>query len=626
MRRASRLLTVVLLWAALPQLAAAQGQETLQRHTAALDNLVASVNQLGTDNTASLDALESAASTMRLLERDTESSTLVAAMEQVFENARLAIRNQSRADLSVQTAVLRGGFQRGLMESSLATGSVAAAQPGFNQLASELNLDGEALDGIAAASNLEQLLASYRAGLARNMASRLEVMDSQFQTDQAAAYVTLAGAYGTSLSIQDAPQTPADLNRDFSELISAVVAGDQEVVLALSADLQEVLNGLGAAGPTETAPEPAPAQGAPEPAPVEDSPEPAPAEQPAAPAAVETVTEEAPAEQPEVAEAPAQETTVEPTEAGPEAPAEQALPTLATLADLRDEVQSELEQQQFDTLVNDLGRRGLRGQAGENLASQLQARGYGSVAQVIGDTLELAARAADAAQRGEQAASQQYLGQLETTYRSNLAPLASRADPTLDRSITSLLGQLTASPAVRSVELHSLTGLLAAVGSTGGSTTLDTLQSGSAGWSSGWPRMALLIITALLAILPLVFLRLAFGGGNRNWSLIGTGLFLLLLPVILGGIGALLELIGHFAGIGMLHEISAWFTLDGALQQLLLIVLELVATILLATGLYGICKQFGLFGGEGGGRRLFGRARSEGKSETRTLVDWDEEF
>ena len=132
-------------------------------------------------------------------------------------------------------------------------------------------------------------------------------------------------------------------------------------------------------------------------------------------------------------------------------------------------------------------------------------------------------------------------------------------------------------------------------------------------------------MTALLAILPLVFLRLAFGGGNRNWSLIGTGLFLLLLPAMLGGVGALLELAGHLAAVPTLFQAAAWLTLDGALQQLLFTVLALLATILLAVGLYGICRQFGLFGGQAGGRKLFGK-RNEDKSVTKTLVDWDEDF
>ncbi len=637
MRRALRLLTVTLLWAAIPLLAAAQGDDALQRHAVALDNLVASVNQLGVDNLASLDALESAASTMRLVARDTDSSNLVTAMEQIFDNARLAIRNQSRTDLAVQVAVLRGGFQRALLERSLAGGSVEGARPGLGQLSSELGLDGATLDGLEAAGSLEQLLRTYQAGLARNMASRIEVMQTQFPESQEDAYVTLAGAYGMSLSLQDAPQTPASLNADFSELITAVVAGDAEAVAAGAADLTGTLAGLGAAEAGEP-----PAADQPPAADAQQLQEPQPEVEPAAEAAA-AVAEPEPASPPAVAEQPAEVAPPVAEEAAPELPADPVTGEEAASGDeteitpapaaapadvetLRADLLAEQEQLAIDSLLNDLGRRGLRGQAGENLALQLHNRGFTSVADLLGTGLELTARASDAAFRGNQAAARQHLAQLQTLYQANLAPLASRADPTLDTSIRELLERLSASPAIRAVELQALTGLLASIGSTAGSSLADSVQAGSAGWTSGWPRMVLLILVALLTILPLTFLRLAFGGGNRNWSLIGAGLFLLLLPVILGGLGALLELVGHLAGVPALLQAGAWLSLDGALQQLLLLVLVLLATILLATGLYGICKQFGLFGGESGGKRLFSRSRAEGKSETKTLVDWDEEF
>src|SRR5690554_6582483 len=256
MRRTMRLLTVTLLWAVIPLLAIAQGDETLQRHALALDNLVVSVNQLGVDNTASLDALESAASTMRLVSRETASGNLVIAMEQIFDNARLAIRNQSRADLAVQAAVLRGGFQRALLEASMAQGTVEEARPGFNQLAAELGLDGATQDAISDATNLDQLLNGYQAGLARNIASRLEVMQTQFPDSQEGAYASLAGAYGMSLSLQDAPQTPDSLNDHFSELITAVVDGDAATVNSAAPVLAAQLTALGQAAAPEAAPVP----------------------------------------------------------------------------------------------------------------------------------------------------------------------------------------------------------------------------------------------------------------------------------------------------------------------------------------------------------------------------------
>ena len=623
MSRHLRLLATVLLWSAFPFLASAQSEETLQRHTVALENLQRSVDQLGTDNTASIDALESAASTMRLVERDTSSRTLVEALDLAFANARTAIVNQSRTDLAVQTAVLRGGLQRALLESSLESGTVEAARPGFSQLASELGLDVETVDALAAAASLEELLLVYQAGLARSMAGRIQIVQSQFPESQESAYITLAGVYGMSLSLQDAPRTPASLNSDFAELIQAVVAADSVRVAESSASLTEVLADLGtpATAPAETpAPEPA---AVPEPAPTEPAAEPEPALQPAEEPAVqpapepEPVTPEEPPAQPEAAAEPAEAAEITEAQPAPE-------PVL-NLEAVREQLLAEQEQQAVGALINDLGRRGVRGQAGENLAAGLHARGYTSVAQAVGDSLELVSRASAAAFDGNHAAANQHLAQLANQYQTGLQPLVTRLDPGLNNTLLDLLGSLQSSPSLRVADIQALTGLLAGVGSTSavGPGTAGQLQATTATWTTGWPRMILLIVAALLTILPLTFLRLAFGGGNRNWTLIGSGLFVLLMPVILAGLAAVADLVGHLAGLPVLQQAAAWVNLEGSLQQALLLLAVLIATILLAMGFYGICKQFGLFGGSEP-RRSGGR--DAGKTETKTLVDWDEEF
>lgn len=614
MSRHLRLLTTVLLWSVFPFLASAQNEETLQRHIVALENLQRSVDQLGTDNTASIDALESAASTMRLVERDTASRTLVAALDAAFANARTAIVNQSRTDLAVQTAVLRGGFQRALMESSLDSGSVESARPGFSQLASELGLDVDTIDQIEAADSLEELLLAYQAGLARSMAGRIQVVQSQFPESQESAYITLAGVYGMSLSLQDAPRTPASLNGDFAGLIEAVVTSDSVQVAERSAALAEVLAGLGTpAAVTEQAPEQAAVE---EPAPAEPAAEPVPepaAEQPPLSAEPELASPEEPVS----ADAAAEVADVSETEP--------ALAPAADLATLRSQLLAEQEQQAVTALVNDLGRRGIRGQAGENLAEGLHTRGYSSVAQAIGDSLELVSRVSAAAFDGNQAAASQHLAQLESQYQTGLQPLVTRMNPGLNGSVLNLLASLKASPSLRAADVQALTGLLAGIGSTGaaGLGTADQLQATTAEWTTGWPRMILLVVAALLTILPLTFLRLAFGGGNRNWTLIGSGLFVLLLPVIIAGLAALADLIGHLAGVPVLQQAAAWVNLEGPVQQVLLLLAVIVATVLLAMGFYGICKQFGLFGGNEPRRS---GTQDSGKTETRTLVDWDEEF
>lgn len=642
MSRFLHLLTAFLLLSASMPVAEAQSEGTLQRHIMALDNLQVSVQQIGSDSTASLDALESAASTMRLVAQDTSSSSLVQAMETAFDNARTAIANQSRTDLAVQTAMLRGGFQRALLESAIATGSAEAARPGFNQLASELGLDLDTLDALSQADAPAGLLSAYQAGLARSMAARLETVQAQFPESQESAYITLAGTYGMSLSLQDAPQTPDTLNSDFAGLIQAVVDSDAELVTERSTALSAELAALGsldqtpADAATESEPVTEPADAATvQPAPADPAAEPT-AEAEAPPAAPETQPAADESAEPVLAQAPAEEETVAPAPE-PAAPAEGAETEAAEgedaapeqdLAALRDQLEAEQQELALGALINDLGRRGVRGQAGENLAATLQSQGYGNVAQAIGDSLELSGRAASAAFDGRQAAARQHLSQLENQYRNSLEPLVTRTDQSLNSSVLNLLGSLQDSDSLRTADIQALTNLLAGIGVGAGAGTnmsAPALQATTASWSTGWPRLVLLIVMALLTILPLTYLRMAFGGGNRNWTLIGAGLFLLLLPVILAGIAAAAELVGHFAGIPELQQAAAWVNLEGSLQQALLLLVILLATILLAVGLHGICRQFGLFGGTGSGSGR--RSQSTGTTtESKALVDWDDDF
>lgn len=631
MRRVVRLLTATLLCAALSQTVLAQSGETLDRHRLVLENLQASVDNLGTDSSASLDALEAAASTMRLVARDTDSTTLVPALEQAFSNARSAIANQSRTDLAVQAAVLRGGFQRSLLEAALASDGLQEARAGFSQLAAELELDEGTRAAVAEADSLQLLLAYYRAGLSRSIAALLGTVQDQFPTSQADAYITLAEAYGRSLSIQDAAEVPADLNASFTQLIGAVVEADAGLVATASSELAGQLN-VSAELFSEQATE-------------AEQPAAAPAE-PAEAAAVvseeETGTEAAvtPApEQPEAAAAPEPEPAGQPEAAAPEQPlddivtpadAETTEPEAVSTADLtalRAELALEQEQLAAEALINDLGRRGLRGQAGENLARQLHSRGFSSVAEVLATSLELAGRATDATSVGDQAAARQHLNQLDNHYRTNVTALAARMNPAQDELIRDLLGSLQGPAALAVADLQALSGQLASLGSSSQAGVQRNVQALTATYASGWPRQLLVIVTALLAAVPLVLLRMAFGNTNRNWTLIGTGLLLLLVPLFLSALAALLDLAGQLTVTPVLHEIAAWLSLTGAVQQIVVVLIQLLAVVLLGMGTYGICRQFGLFGGvEGSRRRSRSADQSATRTETRTLVDWDEEF
>lgn len=653
MRRGTRLTCALLATAIILTAAFAQEPETLERYDAALASLRTSIEVMPVDPTASLDALESAATAMRRLAQDTSSTNLIEAMERVFDHARTAIVNRSPTDLAVQAAVLRGGFQRGLLEAALTSGSVDAGRPGLERLATDLQLDAAAHEQLAAATDLTGALRAYQAGVARHMAAGIGQAQGLYAEDRNGAYVALAGAYGNFLSVQDSPAAPADLNTEFVALVGALVDGRDDDFLAGAPALAERFGALSASlvaqlGQDETPQVPPADEDAAqdEPAAVADPAEAAAAEQPAQESAQDE-TPQAEAEQeavpasPAIAQLPAvvQAPAAEEPAAAQEQPV--AVPDTETpavddallgglgLDEARLLLAAEQAQQQHDALVNELARRGLRGQPGEAAATLMQNAGFTSLAAVVSDHFAMAARASEAVSRGDQAAASQYVDDFANLYRGGLAPVVTRVAPALDLATNDLLASLQASPVLRNDDMQTLTAQvrLLSNGIGGATPTLwDDVRTAVTRFWGGWPRQIATILLAVLAVIPLVLLRMAFGGGNRNWSRIGAGLFLLLLPVMVAGISELLALLGNLLSLPALHWWSGVLALSTPFNQAVWALLTLLGIWLAGSGFYGICRQFGLFGGtEGSGGGLF-RRRARQKTETKTLVDWDEEF
>lgn len=611
-------------------LGTALGQEDdlLQRYALALENLEQSVALLPQDSAASRDELERAAATLRRLAQEATGASLVGAMERVFELARTAIANQSETDLAVQAAVLRGGFQRAVFDAALSPQTEPeAARARLLRLAADMSLDEEAVAALGNAAEAAALRRSFEAGVGRRAAEQLRSAAEVISEDRGAAYRALAGAYGDFLIVQDSPAVEGSLTQEFLAASQALVDGRTDELAAPLERVTAALEQLGTAAP----------------------PAPAPTEEPAAPTGASVADEpgagdpaaagpEAGAPAPEAGAVEVEQAPVPATPAEPAAPFPAELPSIdagaaaapaapaLSLEALTEQVLAAQREAELAQLQAELGRVGLRGAAGEQLATQLHAHGYLSLGGAVERLYGLAARALTTAGGGEQLQAQQLVGEFEATYLAGLAPLVARLAPELDRGTRDLARQLQTAPGLRAQDAATLIGQVSALQEVLAGRTAPVAQVAQVGavtlWA-GMPRIVTLVVLALLAFLPLYLLNLAFGSGNRNWQLIGIALFLLLLPMIFEGVAALADLVAGATGLALLERLAAYSVFQNAVSQLAWVALTGVAIALSAAGFYGICKQFGLLGGR---RRRGDAAGTTAGVDAGTLIDWDEEF
>jgi hypothetical protein len=199
------------------------------------------------------------------------------------------------------------------------------------------------------------------------------------------------------------------------------------------------------------------------------------------------------------------------------------------------------------------------------------------------------------------------------------------AEPQVDAELRATFARLDEAPALRGSDASLLSsGLQAASERLRGRTvaTAHLLADGAAGLWPGWIRPVVMIVLALLALLPLRLLGLAFGGGNPNWRLVGTALFLLVLPVLVEGVVALAALVAEPLGLPALAGWTMASVFASDLTQIVWAAVMLIAIVLASIGFYGICVQFGVLGR----RRAAAAAPSGVRTRDDTLVDWDDDF
>ncbi|WP_019587910.1 hypothetical protein [Deinococcus apachensis] len=143
---------------------------------------------------------------------------------------------------------------------------------------------------------------------------------------------------------------------------------------------------------------------------------------------------------------------------------------------------------------------------------------------------------------------------------------------------------------------------------------VDALSVGVARTFSGGVRAVTFLLLALLALVPLYLLNLAFGGRNPYWRAITAALALLLLPVFLEGVFGFLGWLGDLGGVALLRAAPSLTLWQGIYGLPLRALLTALAIALAAYGFRGLCVQFGLLGRQ----RPAERAVAQG-------LDWDED-
>lgn len=610
--------------------AAAQEDNLLQRYDLAIENLEIAVASVPDDGLQARDELERALNALLTLSTNATSPTLVQAMERTFDRTRIAIENQSQTDMAVQTSVLAGGFARLIMDSAFnaaAAGETEIARSRLTHLATDLGFDDTARQALAEADTGAAMRLAFEAGAADAIGVKVAAAEELATTDQSAAYERLAAAYGESLLIQDSPRIGPELNRGLVDAANALVAGDTESATASLQGAHGHLANLAAAArgqaPAETPATPT--------TPTDPSPETAPtllpptAEQPADPTESAPDEEAAPdeattaAEQPEAAQDP--EAGLLPLLAGPdfETAVQQRL----------DELEAERAAEELAVLSRELTQAGVPAAVAQSEAEQLIAAGFTSLADTVAGIEAATTRVVAAQRSGDVAGARAQIDDIRSAYNAGLASVMRTADTETGGATEDLLVSLNDRTNLTSHDVTLLAAQTAAVRSTLLGGPLPAGQQLEMTVDSFWStltRPVVLIILALLAIVPLALLNLAFGGSNRNWRLVGWALFLLLLPVFYEGLAALGGFVARFVDMPWLASLSSWSSFSSTVAQVVWAALVLLALLLATIGLYGICVQFGLLGSNKQRAAAVSSSTAERRPTGNTTIDWDEEF
>jgi len=632
-----------------PTLALAQEatseDDVLQRYELATESLANAAAALPADAVEARTALDRAFSALLTLSRG-DSSALSDSLDRVFELARTAIDNRSATNLAVQTQVLRGGFQRLLFEAALTAaveGRTDLARARLLELARDLELGAARIEQLEALTESGPIRQVLEAGVAEQVVARLEALAAAAPpTDRDATYLLLARAYADYLLVQDSGRLDPASNQRFVDAAHALVDGDDERYLAslgaLVDDLAELRDAADAGAPPREgllAGESVVAdldgdeseQGVSE-APTDDQAEPA--------EATEGATEgvESTAEDAETADADGADAAPVPSEVDLEAlRAEIEAELSETIAA---ELEAEREARAIEELARELTALGVSESERGQLAGRLHRAGVASIASLERELASLAISVEGQVLLGRNELARATLERMERLYGPapsspdgiNLAAIVVRVDPAADARMRETFDRLEQAPMLRSSDATLLAAEVASLSESMRGAALDSYQASIvtvAGWWSGWIRPAVMIALALLALLPLRLLSLAFGRGNRNWRLIRSSLFLLLLPLFVEGILGVLALLAEPVGIPSLAYLGIASVFANEATQFAWAVVMLLAVLFAAFGFYGICVQFGVLG-----RRRDATATTTTSTRVatkdETLVDWDDEF
>lgn len=587
----------------------------LQSYGLAFENLNEASSSFEADAQQSIEALNDASQMLRPLS-SSSSSNVIPALERTFERAKTSVQNQSPTDLEVQIAVLKGGFWRLVYESAIeasTAGDLGVAKLRLTQLAQDMSLAETVATEINSSDQAIAILTALELGITARMQEELIAVRTLVESSadlgdtQALSYKRLANAYSLYLPVQDSTRSSSALSAAFNDAFVSLVASDTEGLLSNLENLTNLTSNFSSAALAANT-------GLQE-ATVPD--EVAITEPPVENTAVVAV---APAEQ--------AETTTEPVDNTPVVATQLTTPT-ASAAAIQAAQTAELNEDQ-EALRRQLARLGLTSNQQDRLLSLYGEEGYTSINSVIDTLYADSAKAIVAVSQGDITRAKSLIGLQEATYQKYLQSILVQTNPSVDQTTTSIFRRLATAPGLRlqdavvlSEHIYSLAGVL----SNNPVSGLTRSEAATTVVWAGWLRLVLTFLLGLLAFVPLYLLYLAFGGGNRNWQLIGWALFCLLLPLMYEGLAYFASLISSLSGgISFLDALSRFSIFQSTFSQILWVIVSAAAIALASLGLYGICVQFGLLGQRNNKQTVTVSDTVVNPENPSTSFDWDEEF
>ncbi len=609
----------------------------MQSYNLAIESLNQATTMFADDPTMAQEALVRAQLTLRPMSLDSDSPALVKALETTFERANVAILNKSFDDLAVQSSVLKGGYWRLLYESIVNSkdSNIETMLPTLLRMSTDMELGASAEETLKGSSNPLSLVANFEKLIGEKAVDYLSMFEQQ--DDTGAKYRYLADAYSVFLPIQDSPRAAPKTSSIFAKAFQELIDNDEEALAASVQGLNEALSGLVTVSEQFIArselPQEENAQETVSSAAAADNSAASPEavaiannnnDTAMAAEAVSTETVKQERSEPVVATIESNQTASTPEAVSGQETASGAKPPAIVSSWADPAIVAK-----YEPLFLGFKKYAVPAGQQKRILKYYQEKGFNAPKKVVDHMFALSSKAIVAAESGNQSEAKKVLQHISDDYAVMIRPLLQVRKPEYNAQTTALFNTLLASPSLRVQDLIIVAGQLGGIQQEV-DFRLPLMQRiilKTTNFWTGWVRLVLISIFGLLAFVPLYLLILAFGGGNKNWQLVGWALFLLLLPLIYEGITYISGAIAVFTGMSVLGRLSTMSIFQNSVAQILWFVLSAAAVILATIGLYGICVQFGLLGS---------RSKSSGKttilepsvteSAVQTNFDWDEEF